>query len=508
MDRDNFIRFNAFLENYCGIHYDIDRAYLLKAGICERMRALAITDLGSYYNYLQNPSGGSVEIDLLTQLLTIGETCFFRDDNSFIAIANYIIPEIIKHKKSIRILSAAASTGEEPFSLRMLMNNHFPQIDCQIVAIDINSKSLALAKQGKFYRKAMTNVTQPYLGNYFTLKDNRYLLDPAIVTSVDFLVGNLNDMALYTQIGRFDFIVCRNVFIYFTPQTIKTIIAKFKGSLYSDGFLMLGHSESLRGVTDAFEVLEQHNTFFYRVAQPKPMMGHAAKIAPTQFSTPIHVIERSEPSRDQSPPVCQRPYPSTQPDATVIIDKNINNGNVLPLSQANDKRATEHTDQKVEAAFKEALQHYDNEQNRLAKHQFETVLNLSPQHLEAQLGIAALLAEDNKLEEAHLICQQALKQHDVSAEAHFVMGLINEHNGALDIAQKSYQAALFLNSRFALAHFKLGFLLQQQNRIKKADKSFDMALKYIDDTQPRLFQLYTGGFNTSTIRSMCKSTSN
>nr|CRH07452.1 Chemotaxis protein methyltransferase 1 [Candidatus Magnetococcus massalia] len=209
--------------------------------------------------------------------MTTNETLWFRDTSFFTALSDFIVPELIKKAKTapkVRIWSAAASTGQEAYSVAMLLDQGLqkagagaPPLDkFSIMATDISPSSLFIAKAGRYSQLAISRgMKQNFLERYFEKKGMAYEVAPQIKNLVEFKQFNLKDP--FTGMGPFDFVLCRNVLIYFSDELKRDIYAKIHSSMAPTGFLAIGASESPRGYTNNFEQV---------------MMGGAAMFKPTR----------------------------------------------------------------------------------------------------------------------------------------------------------------------------------------------------------------------------------
>ncbi len=225
--------------------------------LCEkifcRMKALKISFSRAYYQLLDSQTLNSyLEWQKLILLLTNLESYFFRDKEQFNLLRNYILPEIIQRKqnnRTIRICSAGCSSGEEPYSIAILLKELIPypeQWNLMILGIDINQEALIKAKQGIYTPWSMRSIEPKIIQRYFRVIDNHYCLDKQIKQMVKFQYINLvKDSFIHKSpdMRNLDLILCRNVFIYFEPSAIAKVLDKFYHILQPLGYLITGHTE-------------------------------------------------------------------------------------------------------------------------------------------------------------------------------------------------------------------------------------------------------------------------
>jgi len=196
--------------------------------------------------------------------ITIGETCFFRSQPQLDALRHIVIPKILAAKSALpirrlRIWSAGCSTGEEPYTLSMLMleelHGRLKDWTIEILATDLNERSLAHAKNAIYGTYSTRNLTPYYRQKYFTPAAEQLQVQPVVHKSIVFNRLNLSDDGRMTFMKGLDIIFCCNVLIYFDLVSKRRVIQHFYNNLLSHGYLFLGHSESLFGITDEFRLI-------------------------------------------------------------------------------------------------------------------------------------------------------------------------------------------------------------------------------------------------------------
>lgn len=221
------------------------------------MKMMNVDNYDVYLKILDNdPSHFRKFVDTLT--INVSE--FYRNPNQWDNLIKVIIPDLVKNSgNSLKIWSAGCSTGEEPYTLAMVMTNEFPHITTQIIASDIDAEVLAKAKQGLYIEKALVNLPKNYVSKYFNMENNNYIVGPEIKKKVKFVSQNL----LRDNFDKnFDLILCRNVVIYFTEETKIMLYNKFHQALKMQGILFTGSTEQIFQARDIGFELEQ--SFFYR----------------------------------------------------------------------------------------------------------------------------------------------------------------------------------------------------------------------------------------------------
>jgi chemotaxis protein methyltransferase CheR len=256
---EQYRRFVDLIFRKTGIWFEDVKKYFVEKRLLERMEILVIDSIRDYY-YLLKFGSNDDEFQELLNRLTINETYFFRDYPQLAGFAEQVLPIIVPQKqaageKYLRIWSAGCSTGEEPYTLAIIFQEMLPapeEWNVQIVATDINSRVLETARRGIYGSRSTKDVPLEYLERYFTTGMNFHSVNLSIKNMVDFRYLNLNDESSMKGYRDFDVIFCRNVLIYFNPESRLHTVGRFYRSLKSGGYIFLGHSESVSRITEAF----------------------------------------------------------------------------------------------------------------------------------------------------------------------------------------------------------------------------------------------------------------
>jgi chemotaxis protein methyltransferase CheR len=257
LEEEVFRLIRDFVRDYCGIYFDDDSRYLIEKRLSRRVRTLHFSNFREYYRYLLYHRNREEELSSIIDIITVNETYFFREMNQLKAFSEEILPElreINSNKKRLRIWSAGCSTGEEPYTLAMLVleKGYFQNWNIEIFGSDINQRVLQTARSGA-YRKNSFRATEPYfLRKYFREEDGSFRISDSVKQYVNFSHLNLLDPFKTKLAGIMDIILCRNVLIYFDHPSRKKVIDMFYERLMDGGYLLLGHAESLINISTAF----------------------------------------------------------------------------------------------------------------------------------------------------------------------------------------------------------------------------------------------------------------
>lgn len=243
----------------CGIDLKQGKEALVRARLMKRLRLLEMSSFKEYLQYIES-NEGSRELGAMIDVMTTNKTSFFREDDHFNYFSDTILPELNKtRKKRMRFWSAACSSGEEPFSLAIVLEEKLPDLksrDVRILATDISTNILEKACRAVYDDAALTDLQSASLRKYFVKVGNNpavYQVKENVRQLVKFAMLNLMDP--WPMKGRFDVIFCRNVMIYFDKPTQQKLINRFWDVMEPGGYLFVGHSEGLSAISHKFKYL-------------------------------------------------------------------------------------------------------------------------------------------------------------------------------------------------------------------------------------------------------------
>jgi chemotaxis protein methyltransferase CheR len=260
-----FLQLCEFIYDRTGIHIPPTKKYLVENRLIKVIEDNNLKGFDEFLYTLKYSSNGR-EVDRLYDAITTNETYFFREPQQFDIFIDNIVPRVLEHKntlKDIRVWSAACSTGEEPYTISMVMSEKRSNLRTDILASDISGRVLDSAKKGLYSSYSVRNVPKYYLDKYFKNKDRDYLLDTGVRNSVVFRSVNLVDEKKMSEQKGFDVIFCRNVLIYFDDRAKQKVVSLLYDSLRPGGFLFIGSSESLHNVTRAFRPITLNKVVVY-----------------------------------------------------------------------------------------------------------------------------------------------------------------------------------------------------------------------------------------------------
>jgi chemotaxis protein methyltransferase CheR len=484
-------RFRALVAKRLGLWFDDGKLEYL-SGVLERRLNANGEGATPYLAKLESPPGSQAELKEVAQELTVGETYFFRHTDQFRAFAEVALPARIEARsvcRQLRILSAGCSSGEEGYSLSILTRQHLSGAswDVAINGIDINPKAVERARRARYSSWALRETPDDVQKRYFVADGREYVLADAIRDSVRFEEQNLiGDHAWAPEC--YDIVFCRNVLMYFTPESAQRVVARLARAMAPGGYLFLGHAENLRGLSQDFELCHTHGTFYYRRkaefgAPSVPVQLQNAPASTSRAPTPIdwtstwletvqrssdriRVLNEKVPAKATA---TRAAPPAARPDLTLALEL-----------LAHER-------------FAEAL---------------DVVSGLplgSAQDTDALLLRAALLTHCGKLEAADQACTDLLALDGLSAGAHYLRALCRERNGEAREAVEHAQIASYLDSSFAMPHLHLGLMARRTGDRSAAQRELSQAALLLQREDASRLLLFGGGFTRDGLIAMCHS---
>jgi chemotaxis protein methyltransferase CheR len=258
MDRRQFEKFRDLVHELTGIHLADNKEALVVARVGKRMRALNLHDYGEYYRHVVADRSGE-ELTQLINAISTNVTQFFREPRHFELLAGWVRDWDTAGQRSLRIWSAASSTGEEPYTIGMtVLENLSHAMQVEILASDISTKVLNIAQTGIYRQKDVDKIPKPLLRKYFQVggeNDELYRVKQSLRDLVSYYQINLSTPP-YPIPGELDVIFCKNVMIYFTDILRRQIVDQFQRMLRPGGYLIVGMAESLSAAKHDLKAIE------------------------------------------------------------------------------------------------------------------------------------------------------------------------------------------------------------------------------------------------------------
>lgn len=257
---NEFDAISRFTYKVCGINLTSGKEGLVQTRLAKRLSALELPSYKAYLDWVQQ-RGNEDEKSLMIDLLTTNKTDFFREQQHFDFMSSHILPSVIaRGDRRLRIWSAGCSSGEEPYTIAIQLNEELPNAsswDAQILATDLSSQILARAREGVYAKTATAGLTQGHLRKHFTSVAGippSYRAGDHLRQMIRF--ARLNLMERWPMSGPFDVIFCRNVMIYFDRETQERLVRRYWELLPVGGYLFTGHSETLNSLDHPYEYVQ------------------------------------------------------------------------------------------------------------------------------------------------------------------------------------------------------------------------------------------------------------
>ena len=520
LGRHDIEQFRTIVTGHLGLHYEDGKLDYLADVIRHRMQTVGrarFESCAAYLGHLNAAPKGTAEWRALAEQLTVNETFFFRNADNFLALAERVLPERIRanaQKKQLRILSAGCSSGDEPYSLAIMVREALPDLDAwdvKIIGIDINPEVLLKATQARYSEWSLRATSEDVRRHYFRADGADFVLAPEIQKMVSFEERNLVDAdPLFWQSLACDVVFCRNVLMYFTPETARGVVHRISQALLPRGFLFLGHAETLRGITPEFHLCHTHDTFYYQ-------QRDACEAA----TTAAWVVHPAEPAEDLLPAVVE----STANWVDVIQHAATR---IATLADAR-KRSTEQAMPQLTPQFTPQLTHtHPGSQTAVTaparawdlslvleavrQERFADALELigslpadSHEDPDALLLRAVLLTNHGRLKESEEVCRRLLALDELNAGAHYLMALCSEHAGDENGAIEHGLTAIYLDPGFAMPHLHLGILAQRSADAATAQRELGQVLILLASEDASRILLFGGGFSRDALLQLCRS---
>lgn len=499
--------FGQAIASHFGHFQDLSREKDLAAILRMRMRLTGCNDYASYRELLNT----AAEWEALAPLLTVAETYFFRMPSHFEALAQDVLPQVLdanRGRRTLRILSAGCASGEEPYTLRILLNERFPELNhwsVTIVGVDLSLTALERARAGVYTEWSLRATSAERREANFTAEGKRFRIRQQVRAGVTFRRENL--LASPPEESAFDIIFCRNVLIYFTDEAIHTAIARLTERLRPSGFLFLGPAESLRGISDRFELRQGHDVFYYRLRSSEERVA-PGKMAPRSLS-PRSVQARS--NKGEGVPLqsaASSPEPFDEGTWFASIQQSWQRlaalvpGPQTPAAKAVSVPQLTSSPRGDEAFF--AL--VAAERFAQALDLLETMTSDAGSQADGngtRLLRASMLTNLSRYGEAERECKLLLAADPTNAGAHFLLGLCREQAGALGEAEEHMARTTYLDPTFPMAHVHRGLIARRQRDLPGAKAAFRLAIGAIEEEDANRLALFGGGFSRESLKKLC-----
>ena len=266
---EEFRLLRGLVHGHCGLTFGEEMRYLLERRLLPRLEALGLSSFRAYHEVLRHAPGRQAELGEAVDLLTTNETYFYREPLQLEAFSREILPACAAargRERRLRIVSAGCSTGEEVYTLAVLVREArlFEGWDVEVIGADISRRCLASAQAGVYGEHAFRTPQAEPMRRWCRQREGKWVVDDAIKRMVRFTRENLLDPRALASVAQVDVIFCRNVMIYFDLPVRQRVLRRFHDALREGGWLLLGHSESLLNAPADFEAVHLRSDLAYR----------------------------------------------------------------------------------------------------------------------------------------------------------------------------------------------------------------------------------------------------
>ena len=432
-------RLKDFVITATGLTYYADRDEDLAQRIGRRLSKLGLHDCTSYLQVLQDKHSGESEFDALVKELTIGETYFFRHREQFDALRDMVLPDIIQRKRDsrrLRIWSAGCATGPELYSIAILLKRDLADLvegwDVSILGTDINREFLARAIEGRYDEWAFRDCPEDLKRDCFSRNGKYWELAAEYKRGVFFQYHNLVKHpfpSLLHNLSAFDFILCRNVMIYFSREIIPKLVGQFRDCLVEGGWFLVGHAEPNAEIYQTFRAINAPGSTLYQKIGPQAAESERVTTV-AECWLPPNVEPYELPACPATPLITNLDFALPQPE---------------DIPAARESNAPP----------------------------------LQPEVGEPELTAVRLLANQGDVEAAARSCQLLLETQNLNPLVHFYYALVQEQMGLHAETERSLRRAIYLERNFVLAHYYLAVCLQKKGDRSGAARSFQNVLQLL-----------------------------
>ena len=500
--------FRALVARRLGLYFEDAKLDYL-ADVLQRRMECTRSDLFSLYQRrIVSSANEHEELSALAEQLTVNETYFFRYADHFRAFAEVVVPNRIQaraHQRRLRILSAGCASGEEAYSLAILIRDRLPELaswDITIHGIDVNASMVGKALRARYSTWSLRETPADLRTKYFRADGRDFLLDSTLKPGVTFEVRNLvEEDPVFWQDDSFDVVFCRNVTMYFTVEVTRSVISRITRSLAPGGFLFLGHAETLRGISQEFRLRHTHETFYYQ----RPEVQETTCVADLPQRRGDHSSIRN------SIPAAVEPGDSWFNTIQRASERIANLTQEKSGPARNGSGSTSSYSSRSKVGPTPPLWDRALAIELLRKERFAEAMELlralpaeSTADPDTQLLLAVLLTNGGDLPEAEKVCLHVLKLDELNAGAHYLMALCREHAGDREAAVEHDQAATYLDSAFAMPHLHLGLVAKRSADAETAKRELGRALPLLDQEDASRILLFGGGFTRKALVEFCR----
>ncbi len=498
--------FISLISQHIGFRIKVKDYPRLESEVAKRIKILKLSSIGEYYHLLKDSidsEAGNIppqivykgirEWQILARIITNGESFFFRDRGQFNLLQKNIIPELVAKKTqaadlNLKIWSSGCSTGQEPYSLAILLDQVIPDIskwNITVIGTDINQDFLNKARAGIYQDWSFRLTDEAFKNNYFTFGKNRWEINHQIQKMVRFYYDNIvEEQVLPIPCYEIDLILCRNVFIYFEKHSVAKGINKFYSALNSGGYLMTGHAELQEVALNGFKILSFPESIIYQKTDKEDLDNRVALV---QSYINIESIEQDSTANNflkylhlESSDVFFDNWDNTSSD---VLNKN--NLEKINISASKSQNKPASLDTKEELAIKNLV---SNLETLLAAAQYDKVIEQGKTITEEQDNhhliyhlMAQAYANQNNLEQAELYCKKVLDIDSIFVPTLYLSAQIAEAKDDLKKTKEILKRIIYLEPSSIMAYLELAAVYTKEHDFTRASKMYQTIYDILKD---------------------------
>ena len=461
-------RFSEFLAARVGLSFPRERWGDLERALGVAAKELGFEDAESCMQSLLSSPLTTSQVEILASHLTVGETYFFREKAIFSALQEHILPGLIRSRREterrIRIWSACCSTGEEPYSIAIVLTKMLQDLkdwNITLLASDINPRFLHKASLGIYDNWSFRDTPPRLKETYFTrTKQGRFEIAPHLKALVTYGYLNLADdvyPSVESNTNAMDIVFCRNVLMYFQPEHAKAVIEKLCRSLVEGGWLIVSPVEASLVTLPELAPVRLPDAILYRKDT------NAAREKRMTKEIPGWAV-------DQARILYEQP-------AGIDAEKALQSGNWGVLSQEGEAQRPPTREQ----AFQEASIYYAQGRYSEAAETAQALLSQDSNNVETMVLLTRACANQGRLADAMSWCNRAIAADKLNPGWPYLLASILQERGQIEEAVAALKRTLYLEQNYVLAHFALGNLMQRQGRHRESLRHFRNALSILGE---------------------------
>jgi len=463
LSHEQYERFRNLVLEASGIELPDSRRVDLERAVLRSLEETGSQGTEELYRLLREGPSGRRALEALVGRLTIGETYFFRNRPQFEALERRVLPELIARRREarrLRLWSAGCSTGEEAYSLAILLSRLLPDFDdwhVTILATDLDRTALEEARRGVYRTWSFRDVPNQIKSGWFEERKGRFEVRPQLRDLVTFDYLNLVEdvyPSLHTDTHAMDLILCRNVLMYLRSQEARGVVARLHDALSEGGWLVVGHTDPSQTLFREFEAHNLPGTVLYRKPDPRDAGASDDRARAVERRNPVFLPEASIPApRSVS---ASRPSP--------------------PRDRVSGREEGRH---RIEVIRAEAVALFQAGRVEEARRRLEEVAAEDSRDAEAPYLLAKIAANRLDIEAAERWIDVALRRSPVHSPSHYLRGLLHQEEGRFEAALDFYRRCVYADPSFVLGHFALAGILGRVEQPRRARKSLENVIRLL-----------------------------